>query len=101
MTSNGYEPLSVAERESTRTCTREHRASWRVHMRRANMSAFNGYRWTPSRYSGMTCLACLRYWRTCAGYVDATPGMTREEERAWSAGIKVDVALLSAGKARQ
>lgn len=94
---NGYEPLSGAEREERATCTREHRAPWRVVIRRANTSAFNGYRWTPSRYSGLTCLACLRYWRTCAAYVDGTPDITREEERARSAGIRVDVAKLSAG----
>jgi hypothetical protein len=96
MGNSGYEPLSDAEREGGRECAREHRASWRVVIRLANRSAFNGYHRTPSRYSGLACLRCLRYWRTCAGYVPGTPDISREEERAWSAGIKVDAALLSA-----
>jgi len=49
------------------------RDSWRVTQRRGNHSAFNGYRWTPSAYSEVRCLRCLRSWRTRAQYVDLLP----------------------------
>lgn len=66
------------ERERTVTCMREHRASWVVVARRCNHSAFNGYHWTPSNYSGIKCLDCGRYWRTDAGYVRTLPDAPRE-----------------------
>jgi hypothetical protein len=34
-----------------------------------NHSAFNGYRRTPSDYSGLVCRSCGRVWRTKADYV--------------------------------
>ena len=46
------------------------RARWRVIQRRCNYSAFNGYRYTPSRYSLVHCRDCGALWRTTAKYVD-------------------------------
>jgi hypothetical protein len=46
-----------------------HRANWRVVVRNANYSAFNGGRRTPSDFSQLTCLTCGRAWRTKAAYV--------------------------------
>lgn len=42
---------------------------WFVRQRRCNFSAFSGKRYTPSRYSGVLCAACGRYWRTKAQWV--------------------------------
>ncbi len=42
---------------------------WRVLQRYGNSSAFNGYKWTPSAYSSITCLNCHNVWRTKAAYV--------------------------------
>ena len=61
------------ERERTITCMREHRASWVVVHRLCNFSAFNGYHYTPSDYSGVRCTRCRRYWRTKAAYVATLP----------------------------
>ena len=51
---------------------------WVVVQRNCNHSAFNGYRQTPSDYSGIRCLRCGTFWRTKAQYVrrlsDAKPG---------------------------
>jgi hypothetical protein len=96
--SSGYTPVSKDEQAARQECAREHRGSWRVVRRNCNYSAFNGYRRTWSRYSGLTCLRCLRYWRTCAGYVASTPDISAEEMRAWSAGIKVNTDILDPGK---
>jgi hypothetical protein len=52
---------------------RAHRSSWRVEVRKANYSAFNGYRRTPSAYSQLRCGHCGAVWRTKAAYVDKTP----------------------------
>lgn len=53
-----------------------------VTQRNSNQSAFNGYRWTPSRYSEVLCLDTGARWRTAAAYAyglpDARPG---EESR--------------------
>ena len=46
---------------------------WRVHTRRANYSAFNGYHWTPSAYSALHCTNCGHCWRSKAKYVDKIP----------------------------
>lgn len=46
-----------------------HWTSWRVVVRRANYSAFNGGRRTPSAYSQLVCRACGAVWRTKAAYV--------------------------------
>lgn len=55
-------------------CTdRTHRSQWVVLVRRANYSAFNGYRWTPSDYSCVRCPMCRTAWRTKAAYVDGLP----------------------------
>lgn len=64
---------SSDERQATVTCMREHRASWVVVARKCNHSAFNGYHWTPSEYSGVKCTDCGRYWRTTAAYVARLP----------------------------
>lgn len=56
-------------------CTdKGHRKSWRVDVRRANFSAFNGYRRTWSPYSQVRCGDCGAVWRTKAAYVDELPG---------------------------
>lgn len=49
----------------------EHRAGghWLVIDREANHSAFNGYHWTPSKYSAVRCFECRAIWRTTAKYV--------------------------------
>ncbi len=52
---------------------RSHRPAWRVLVREANYSAFNGYRRTPSAYSLLCCRACDQVWRTKAAYVAGTP----------------------------
>lgn len=63
----------TGEREQTVVCIREHRASWVVVMRKCNYSAFSGYHYTPSAYSGIRCTACNRYWRTKAAHVASLP----------------------------
>lgn len=55
---------------------------WRVTMYRANMSAFNGYHRTPSRYSEVTCQRCGVRWRTGAAYVERLIVENRETEGA-------------------
>lgn len=52
---------------------RTHRPTWRVVIRRANYSAFNGGRRTPSAYSLVRCTECGAAWRTKAAYVNGTP----------------------------
>lgn len=47
----------------------DHWIHWRVEVRRANYSAFNGGRRTPSDYSLLVCRACGATWRTRAAYV--------------------------------
>lgn len=49
------------------------RSRWVVRVREGNHSAFNGYRFTRSRYSEVSCLGCGRRWRTDAGYVADLP----------------------------
>ena len=44
-----------------------------VDVRRANYSAFNGYKRTPSSYSAVRCTACGACWRTDAKYVNELP----------------------------
>lgn len=51
---------------------RGHRVFWRVLVRKANYSAFNGGRRTPSAYSLLHCTKCDTTWRTKAAYVDRT-----------------------------
>jgi hypothetical protein len=68
----------AARRAETARCAREHRASWWVYQYRCNFSAFSGYHYTPSDYSGVCCAACGRRWRTKAAYVDGLPGMPPE-----------------------
>jgi hypothetical protein len=51
----------------------EHRPHWRVDVRNANHSAFNGYHRTWSAYSQVSCGQCGAVWRTKAAYVDALP----------------------------
>jgi hypothetical protein len=67
------DPQSAQERERTRTCMRDHRDSWVVVQRQCNYSAFSGYAYTPSDYSGIRCKECDRYWRTKAKYVRNLP----------------------------
>lgn len=52
---------------------RDHRPYWAVRLRRANRSAFNGYRLTTSAYSLVECQLCGRAWRTRAAYVSGLP----------------------------
>lgn len=53
---------------------------WYVTVRKANYSAFNGGRRTPSDYSEVRCFKCGARWRTKAAYVDELP----DEERTVS-----------------
>lgn len=46
---------------------------WVVWQRNCNYSAFNGYHWTYSDYSCMTCHVCGAVWRTKASYVALFP----------------------------
>ena len=55
-------------------CTCATRDAWCVAVRKANYSAFNGYRRTPSDYSEVVCQTCGARWRTNAKYVDTLPG---------------------------
>ncbi|MBW2005880.1 MAG: hypothetical protein JRI72_15025 [Deltaproteobacteria bacterium] len=50
-----------------------HERKWVVIVRKGNYSAFNGYRFTPSDYSKVRCLACGAIGRTKAKYVDSLP----------------------------
>lgn len=51
------------------TCNPQDRDQWRVMQRNCNHFALNGYRYTPSAYSSVTCLKCQRIWRTAGKYV--------------------------------
>ncbi len=42
-----------------------------VTARHCNYSAFNGYQFTPSRWSEVMCEKCGHFWRTKARYVDS------------------------------
>lgn len=53
--------------------SQDHRPAWRVVVRGANYSAFNGGRRTPSPYSQLQCGECGAAWRTKAAYVAAIP----------------------------
>ena len=53
---------------------------WRVAMREHNRSAFNGYRYSPSDYSDVLCLACGAWGRTKAKYVALLEDATDEEK---------------------
>jgi hypothetical protein len=57
----------------------EHRQHWRVTVRKANYSTFNGGRRTPSQYSEVVCLADGHIWRTKGKYVDSLPSVQRGE----------------------
>jgi hypothetical protein len=50
---------------------------WEVVDWRCNYSAFSGYHYTPSSYSGLRCRACGARWRTNAKYVDRLPHAAR------------------------
>ncbi len=52
----------------------EHRPQWRVVVRKANYSTFNGGKRTPSAYSEVRC-PCGHTWRTRAAYVDSLPDL--------------------------
>ncbi|MFJ9694892.1 hypothetical protein [Kitasatospora sp. NPDC101183] len=52
---------------------KEHRPHWRVLLRNAHRSAFNGYRLTASAYSEIQCTQCGHVWRTKAAYVATLP----------------------------
>jgi len=47
--------------------------NWVVLVRKANYSAFNGYKYTPSDYSEVYCRSCGAIGRTKAKYVDELP----------------------------
>lgn len=59
------------------SCRCGNRTAWYVVTYRGNFSAFNGYRFTPSDYSEVTCRVvqggCGARWRTKAKYVDSLP----------------------------
>ena len=54
-------------------CAPKDERRWVVVQRRCNYSAFNGYRYTWSRYSLVRCTGCEALWRTKAGYVGRLP----------------------------
>jgi hypothetical protein len=60
-------------------CPSLDRSKWRITQFRCNHSAFNGYRRTPSDYSGIRCLECGSFWRTKAKYVEELAMSTTEE----------------------
>lgn len=53
---------------------------WRVIQRQRNFSAFNGYRYTPSAYSSLTCLRCGACWRSRAAFISELPDIAAEEK---------------------
>lgn len=61
--------------ERAALCRSEHQSMWRVHSRKCTFSALNGGRRTPSAYSLVMCKACMRCWRTKAGYVAGLPDL--------------------------
>jgi hypothetical protein len=65
--------LAGESRARAAACRRDHFGTWRVLVRYANYSAFNGYHRTPSDYSSLRCGTCGRCWRTSAGYVGQVP----------------------------
>ena len=75
------DPMGEHERKRNQECQREHRAHWVVFQREGNASAFAGYHWTPSDYSGVRCDdasgGCGRVWRTKAAYVARLPDAPR------------------------
>jgi hypothetical protein len=60
----------------------ERRRHWRVFQRHCNFSAFSGYHYTPSAYSGVFCLNCDGTWRTTAKYVVGIPNGDLSERYA-------------------
>jgi hypothetical protein len=68
---------------------------WRVEVRCANYSAFNGYAHTPSDYSQVRCLRCGNVWRTKAGYVNQLPDIADVERYVWS-GYAVHAGVMRA-----
>lgn len=56
-------------------------AKWVVVQRLCNFSAFNGYKYQASDYSGVRCLRCGQFWRTKAKYVYRLRNATGEEAR--------------------
>jgi hypothetical protein len=46
---------------------------WRVIQYRYNQPAFNGFHFTSSKWSAITCLVCNASWRTKERYADALP----------------------------
>jgi hypothetical protein len=73
--------FQAEQRAISLACARAHKAFWRVVQRNGNASAFNGYHWTLSDYSGVRCTHpdCGRFWRTKANYVRDLPDITPEE----------------------
>lgn len=69
------EDLLARQHREVLRCGREHREHWFVTVRKANYSAFGGYRYTRSDYSDLQCRApeCGRRWRTNAKYVSRIP----------------------------
>jgi hypothetical protein len=59
-------------------------AHWVVVRYHCNYSAFNGYHYTPSDYSLVSCLKCGHHWRTKAKYVDRLYKLTDLDRRLWS-----------------
>lgn len=56
--------------------------NWEVRQYRCNHSAFNGYHYTSSDYSSVSCRVCQALWRTKADYVEeiGTGGIMRNAE---------------------
>ena len=74
MSDDGYNPpMSSGIPCACPGPARERCKNWFVTARRGNRSAFNGYHWTPSRYSEVKCFTCGHRWRTMATYVERLP----------------------------
>jgi hypothetical protein len=68
---------------------------WRVVQYKCNHSAFNGYHYTSSDYSSLTCLRCGTTWRTKAPYVDDLRQFDREKEMSTSSGYSGHAAAMA------
>lgn len=55
--------------------------AWVIRDYKCNYSAFNGWRYTPSDYSAISCLKCQTIWRTKAKYVDNLKILSFKEQR--------------------
>ena len=53
---------------------------WRCVAYKHNYSAFNGYHYTPSDYSAISCVRCGAVWRTRADYAVLLSNLAEDEK---------------------